>query len=117
MVAMTKGAPIVDLPNSSNTTRSLAASSRLKYSTTLAQAASLRSSPGRKPSTSSGAGTRAAARVICRDVPLRCALVCKPNDENERERAMASRKLSARRGMRENLQEVDFIETEDNAGV
>src|SRR2546423_15573354 len=56
-VARTKGAPIVDLPNSSTRTRGLAAARRRKYSTVCDQLASLRSSPGVKPRTSAGAGT------------------------------------------------------------
>src|SRR5437660_1322715 len=52
MVARTKGAPIVDLPNSSTRTRGLEAARRRKYSTVCDQLASLRSSPGVKPRTS-----------------------------------------------------------------
>src|SRR3954466_6232476 len=107
MVARTKGAPSVVFPNSSNFTRGLACERRLKYSTTCAHEASLRSSPGRKPSTSSGAGTRAAGiRVLLNILLLRCALVCNPKDEKERRRAMTNKKLKARLGMREKLPEV-----------
>src|SRR5687767_3674260 len=63
MAARTKGAPSVVLPSSSKRTRGLAASRRRKYSTVCAHEASLRSSPGRKPSTSSGAGTAAGGRA------------------------------------------------------
>src|SRR2546421_2685821 len=84
MVARTKGAPIVDLPNSSTRTRGLEAARRRKYSTVCDQLASLRSSPGVKPRTSDGAGTpdafgsaedvcAAFARVVVR-VVVRVAL-------------------------------------------
>src|SRR5947199_70044 len=67
MVAKTNGAPIVDLPSSSNFTRLLDAARRRKYSTVCAQLASFRSSPGVKPSTSDGAGTAfVAVRVAAR---------------------------------------------------
>src|SRR5438270_2324743 len=79
MVARTKGAPIVDLPNSSTRTRGLEAARRRKYSTVCDQLASLRSSPGVKPRTSAGAGTpdafgpaegttAAVARIVARVV-------------------------------------------------
>src|SRR5688572_8933147 len=65
MVAITNGLFIEVLPSVSNFTRSLDCSSRSKYSTIWFQEASLRSSPGTKPSTSSGAGMAADIDVPC----------------------------------------------------
>src|SRR5262245_45359076 len=67
MVAITNGLFIDVRPNVSNFTRSLDWSSRSKYSTIWFHEASLRSSPGTNPSTSSGAGM-AAARAVVDDV-------------------------------------------------
>src|SRR5881227_1162564 len=52
--------PWVDLPADSRETRSEAASTRRRYSTTLGQGASLRSAPTRWPRKLSGVGTSAA---------------------------------------------------------
>src|SRR6185503_19962548 len=65
MVAITNGLFIDVLPNVSNFTRSLDWSSRSKYSTISFHDASLRSSPGKNPSTSSGAGIAARLDVLC----------------------------------------------------